>query len=452
MGQTDSSQGVHSQTECAERPAPSRVQSFSTTRVAFFLCPVVFFLSYCFTRNPDFAWIYQHLGAEYYNVARALADGRGFSDPFGEPTGPTAWMPPVFPAIIALCLSIFETRSAATTAIISLTNVALVVIGVVIYSVCRRAATWLSPLVAVVFYLLWISVFNFSFFRFTHDVWLIALLVAMMCLAVSRLMSSQAVPVLAWGVLAGGATLVSPAVAAAWCALSAYLFWRAKAQRRQWLLAGAIALSIATPWTVRNALVFERFIPAKSNAGFELYLANVAYPSGIYDTRALISHPHNDPVLRFQYAQLSEGTYIALHQREFFTALKARPLDYLRRVANRLLAVTVRLPEYGINPGLRGHVVRSILHVLPLLVLICSVRVRGPNHRFIALLAIFWCLYLTPYILVAFYMRYWLPLTPLLVIIFFLGLDQLAGSQSERLRNSRLWLEGWLFPDSPPTT
>src|SRR3954454_25342760 len=35
-----------------------------------------------------------NLGAEYFNVARALADGRGFSDPFGEPTGPTAWVSP----------------------------------------------------------------------------------------------------------------------------------------------------------------------------------------------------------------------------------------------------------------------------------------------------------------------------------------------------------------------
>ncbi len=36
------------------------------------------------------------LGAEYDCIARAIRWGRGFSDPFCEETGSTAWMPPVF--------------------------------------------------------------------------------------------------------------------------------------------------------------------------------------------------------------------------------------------------------------------------------------------------------------------------------------------------------------------
>ena len=35
-----------------------------------------------------------HLGGEYFKIAEALVDGRGYADPFGTPTGPTAWMPP----------------------------------------------------------------------------------------------------------------------------------------------------------------------------------------------------------------------------------------------------------------------------------------------------------------------------------------------------------------------
>src|SRR5262245_24851795 len=41
------------------------------------------------------------LGAENVNIARSLADGQGFANPFSEPTGPTAWMPPVLPTILA---------------------------------------------------------------------------------------------------------------------------------------------------------------------------------------------------------------------------------------------------------------------------------------------------------------------------------------------------------------
>ena len=42
-----------------------------------------------------------HLGAEIDCVARALVKGRGFSDPFCEETGPTAWVPPVLPYFLA---------------------------------------------------------------------------------------------------------------------------------------------------------------------------------------------------------------------------------------------------------------------------------------------------------------------------------------------------------------
>src|SRR5579883_338880 len=36
---------------------------------------------------------------EMSQVAGALASGHGFSSPFGGPSGPTAWVPPVYPAL-----------------------------------------------------------------------------------------------------------------------------------------------------------------------------------------------------------------------------------------------------------------------------------------------------------------------------------------------------------------
>ena len=42
-----------------------------------------------------------HLGAEYDAIAQAIRSGRGFADPFREPTGVTAWMPPTLPLLLA---------------------------------------------------------------------------------------------------------------------------------------------------------------------------------------------------------------------------------------------------------------------------------------------------------------------------------------------------------------
>ena len=50
--------------------------------------------------NFGFGWEMGRIGA-------SLASGRGFSDPFGPPTGPTAWEPPLYPYLIAAVFQVF---------------------------------------------------------------------------------------------------------------------------------------------------------------------------------------------------------------------------------------------------------------------------------------------------------------------------------------------------------
>src|SRR5262245_35874521 len=42
------------------------------------------------------------LGAENWTLALHLTNGKGFSDPFALGTGPTAWMSPVYPSLLAV--------------------------------------------------------------------------------------------------------------------------------------------------------------------------------------------------------------------------------------------------------------------------------------------------------------------------------------------------------------
>src|SRR5579863_10143982 len=41
------------------------------------------------------------------NIAYSLAAGHGFSSPYWQETGPTAWLTPVYPALVALIFRIF---------------------------------------------------------------------------------------------------------------------------------------------------------------------------------------------------------------------------------------------------------------------------------------------------------------------------------------------------------
>src|SRR5262249_40898891 len=41
------------------------------------------------------------------NIASALAQGHGFSEVFRKPTGPTAWLAPVYPLLLASIFRLF---------------------------------------------------------------------------------------------------------------------------------------------------------------------------------------------------------------------------------------------------------------------------------------------------------------------------------------------------------
>src|SRR5271169_920243 len=78
-------------------PAPSASTLFLVAlavRVAFFTIAG----RYRFSSDFGFGW-------ETGRIARALATGRGFSDPFHGLTGPTAWIAPLYPLLLA---SIFK--------------------------------------------------------------------------------------------------------------------------------------------------------------------------------------------------------------------------------------------------------------------------------------------------------------------------------------------------------
>ena len=55
----------------------------------------------------DFGW-------ETGRIAKALATGEGFSSPFKEPTGPTAWLMPAYPGVLAVIFLVFGVYSKAS--------------------------------------------------------------------------------------------------------------------------------------------------------------------------------------------------------------------------------------------------------------------------------------------------------------------------------------------------
>src|SRR6201984_3327145 len=63
---------------------------------------------------PDTALSTAPFAQETGNIAYSLTTGKGFSSPFRRETGPTAWLTPVYPLLVAGVFRVFGIFSAAS--------------------------------------------------------------------------------------------------------------------------------------------------------------------------------------------------------------------------------------------------------------------------------------------------------------------------------------------------
>src|SRR5258708_28963157 len=85
--------------------AKARLSLFGMVAIAFGLRFGIIVIGHTYkfrTADQNFGF-----GWEMGRIGRALAAGRGFSDPFQIQTGATAWEPPLYPLLIAGVFKIF---------------------------------------------------------------------------------------------------------------------------------------------------------------------------------------------------------------------------------------------------------------------------------------------------------------------------------------------------------
>ncbi|HPM42946.1 MAG TPA: glycosyltransferase family 39 protein, partial [Candidatus Omnitrophota bacterium] len=164
----------------------------------------------------------RQLGFEYRYIAEAIVAGKGFSNPFNADTGPTAWMPPVYPFLLAILIKVFGTVNYAAMIVVILKNVVLVLVGSVVYMVAKKTASAAKAYWAVAIYLIFL-IGDFSwFFQVTHDDWLILLLLSITYIGSIFLWSGSVTVKKAalWGVTGGVGILSSPVLGYVWVVLT----------------------------------------------------------------------------------------------------------------------------------------------------------------------------------------------------------------------------------------
>jgi 4-amino-4-deoxy-L-arabinose transferase-like glycosyltransferase len=311
------------------------------------------------------------------NIAASLARGHGFSSPFRIDTGPTAWMPPVYPWILAEIFRVFGVRTYDSfLAAVALNILCSAFTCIPIYFVGRRIgglgvasiATWL-----------W-AFFPNAILNTFESMWeasLAALLAAIILWATVAIERSErwrdwCAYGLLWGVtlLTNATLVVLLPLLLGWLA---YHHWKlsagaARAVFAKPALAFGVALLCCLPWTIRNYSVFHRIVPLRSTLGLQLWIGNNENPQEAWKEEL---HPIFNSAERAHYIEIREIEYMREKQRDAIEFILKHPARDVRQFVSRFIATwsggtPTPIQDFIRTPGLwfRGVLIFNLLGAL----------------------------------------------------------------------------------------
>ena len=274
-------------------------------------------------------------------IAWSIANGRGFSSPFGPAyTGPTAWIPPVYPYFCAVVFHYFRAMDDRAWLIIftlqclfsSLTVIPM--LGVAQSTVGQRAGLWAAAVWAV---FPWFSKWAVTW---VYETSLSALLVALLFWCALRLEKASSVKTwIGFGTLGGIALLLNPALLTLFLVAHGWVIYVRSRQKMRWLRLSLLCIGacvlVLSPWLARNRSVFGHWIFVRSNFGAEFALGNhhLSLGRGEGNDR----HPSTSAAELTKYEQLGEYAYVREKQQEAMKFLDQHPGEFISLTAKRVL-------------------------------------------------------------------------------------------------------------------
>ncbi|WP_324808843.1 hypothetical protein SH584_04360 [Sphingomonas sp. LY29] len=215
----------------------------------------------------------------YLRMAHSIIAGdglavRGSTDPI---VLPTASFPPALPLLLAAVGSIVPLTALTLTALNSVIDLcAAVLLG-------RLVTQWGRPDLSVLvgaFYLLWPSIALMAPFAYKEG-----LVIALMLATIVAFQTGAKANQWKWSIIAGacaGLTILAQPAIAPFFVLAFLVLLPTFQSKTHWLRASVMAAVVAgltmSPWWLRNALVFDRFIPITTSSGLALWVG--ALPGG----------------------------------------------------------------------------------------------------------------------------------------------------------------------------
>ena len=435
-----------------QRPAPA-VSPFRAGWTVFwvaFLVRVLYItLAHTYRIRPfddhfDYGW-------EAGRIARALVTGFGYADPFATPavphTGPTAWLPPIYPLLVAAVFRVFGIYTALSAWVLLTLNCLLS--AVTTRAIWELATRTINLRVARWSAWIW-ALYPAAFQYAVHWIWETALTTALfswVLVLTLRMTATQPQPdphfgpqariltrdwllfALAWAIIAlsNSTLLLFLPVCGFW--IISHLRRRATPLPRilrDAALAATVFLCCLAPWIGRNWRAFHVLIPLRGNFGAELYMGDGPGSNGFLRT---YEHPHVDPHQLTLYRQLGEVRYVALRGATAKAFIHTHPAHFVAVIAKRLYFFWAGVPS---DQRFAAETLRLLnfefVSLAGLLGLALALHRRIPAAGLFA-----WAILLLPmtYYFVTVHARFRHPLEPLLCI-FGVYLFQSAETRSPR--------------------
>jgi hypothetical protein len=397
-----------------------------------------------YTDHFSFGW-------EAGHIARALATGYGYADPFLGHTGPTAWLAPGYPLLMAAIFRLFGVFTPlAGWMVLACGAVANAAVAPLAWEIGARSFSLKVARWAAWIWVLLPSAMQYAV-RFPWETAISAFLFTWLLALVLR-MRFDAMTWPRWagfGGLWGAIALMNPALliflpfAGCWLLISrmpqglkppflrgpnaevkafAYLQAKATPGDDEWatqkrlagaFLAATVCVAMLLPWWIRNQRVMHAFIPVRSNAGVEACLGNCY---GIPGSLMEWEHPFLDPAELQAYRERGELQYSADKMAQAKRAIVARPGLFAAMCLLRMDYFWFAVP-HGMDRPVRDLTRKlgfSFVSVAGILGGILAWRRRRPGAALflLALLSVPF-----PYYLVIVWARFRHPLEPLITVL-----------------------------------
>ncbi|HZC44742.1 MAG TPA: glycosyltransferase family 39 protein [Acidobacteriaceae bacterium] len=344
--------------------APAQSTPFQTTWTVFWVAFLVrvLYITLAHTYHLRTGQDHFEFGYEMGRVAQALATGHGYADPFIGHTGPTTWVPPLYPLLLAGVFKLFGVYTLRSAwVILTINSFFSALTTLTTYEIAarcfnRRVALWsawiwaLYP-AAMQYAVRWV-------WDMTLSTWLLSLILVL-ALRMRRIgeISFPADPSsshnpgrtlrrwVIFGVLWGVLALSNPSLLLFLPACGLWVLHGTGHWRRQAGYASISALVFIlciSPWTIRNALAFHRFIPMRANFGAELYLGNGPGAMGFLME---YNHPYEAPDQLRLYKQMGEVEYAQMRGRLAKKYIENHPGLFFRNSLKRLYFFWVSVPH-----------------------------------------------------------------------------------------------------------